>query len=113
MSIITKIAAVDAEAQQIIEETLEKLKECQKAVDEHLKAIKAGQVDTGKSLDTEVRQLTKLSDFVITERTKFNERRQQDERIEHGYQIDLDAARYQIGCRLDRLRARRCPKGLT
>ncbi|QIE46389.1 hypothetical protein G5B38_13135 [Pseudohalocynthiibacter aestuariivivens] len=59
-------------------------------------------------LITDIKQWLK---FAIETEVKLEQREKKEKGIVNGYALDIDAARHSIGCRLDRLRRAKCPKG--
>ncbi|WP_245964214.1 hypothetical protein [Roseovarius spongiae] len=72
--------------------------------------LRAGKHDlAGASrMRSDIRQWLKLA---IDVEMEIEKREKTDKGIVNGYALDLDAARTSVGCRLDRLRRARCPKG--
>ena len=71
--------------------------------------IKAGELNELKNAakaTSEIRQWLKIA---IEAEAQLEKRRREDRGIVHGFAIDLDGARTQIGGRLDRLRRAGCP----
>ena len=74
--------------------------------------IAAGDFDAlreGTRVTGELRQWLKLA---LETEIRLEERRKQHDGIVNNYAIDFQEARDQIGSRLDRLRAARCPTGI-
>ncbi|MBE0452400.1 hypothetical protein [Roseovarius autotrophicus] len=75
-----------------------------------IRAGDLGELKNATRATAEIRQWLKIA---IEAEAQLDKRRQQERGIAHGYAIDLDAARHEIGCRLDRLRRARCTGGLS
>lgn|SRR5690554_2234355 len=56
---------------------------------------------------SDIRQWLKMA---IEAETQLEQRNKREQGIVNGYALDMDAARYSIGCRLDRLRRAGCPR---
>jgi hypothetical protein len=70
--------------------------------------IRSGDLDELKNATkatTEIRQWLKIA---LEAEAQLERRRKEDLGIVHGYALDFDDARHQIGCRLDRLKRASC-----
>lgn len=74
-----------------------------------IRAGDLGELKNATRATAEIRQWLKIA---IEAEAQLDKRRQQERGIAHGFAIDFDAARHEIGCRLDRLRRARCAGGL-
>lgn len=70
--------------------------------------IRAGEIDELKNATRATAEIRQWLKIAIEAEVQLDKRRQQDLGIVHGYGFDFDAARTEIGCRLDRLRRTRC-----
>ena len=70
--------------------------------------IKAGDLDELKSATKATAEIRQWLKIAIEAEAQLDKRKRHERGIAHGYAIDFDAARDEIGCRMDRLRRARC-----
>jgi len=71
--------------------------------------IKAGDLTELKNATKATGEIRQWLKIAIEAETQLARRTKEERGIVHGYALDFDAARTQIGCRLDRLRRSGCP----
>ncbi|MGI3210448.1 hypothetical protein ACROSR_04955 [Roseovarius tibetensis] len=70
--------------------------------------IKAGDLDELKNATKATGEIRQWLKIAIEAEAQLEKRKRQERGIVHGYAIDFDDARTEIGCRMDRLRRARC-----
>jgi hypothetical protein len=70
--------------------------------------IRAGDLDELKNATKATGEIRQWLKIAIEAEAQLEKRRREERGIVHGYAIDFDSARDQIGGRLDRLRRARC-----
>lgn len=73
--------------------------------------IQAGDLDQLKHATKATGEIRQWLRIAIEAEAQLEKRNKRDRGIVRDYALDLDDARAQIGCRLDRLRRARCPGG--
>jgi soluble cytochrome b562 len=84
--------------------TEEQFTEAAQALAQALTAVRGGRLDEAKAALGAVRDLKAAFHLVQEERARVEKLRRQAAGIVHGYAIDMDAARDEVGRRLARLR---------
>jgi hypothetical protein len=70
--------------------------------------IRAGDLDELKNATKATAEIRQWLKIAIEAEAQLEKRRREDRGIVHGYALDFDDARHQIGCRLDRLKRAGC-----
>lgn len=75
--------------------------------------IRAGEFEELKNATRATAEIRQWLRIAIEAEAQLEKRNKQRKGIVHDYALDLDVARSEVGCRLDRLRRRRCPAGIS
>ncbi|MBN2906128.1 MAG: hypothetical protein JXJ18_05425 [Rhodobacteraceae bacterium] len=104
MALITTPAGGDAAAQAVLEEAEEHYRRTIRALHTIIEEVEAGQTARARELKGALSDLGKAAQTAFDERVRVEKRLRTETGIVHEYALDLDAARVEIGRRLDRLR---------
>ncbi|MDR9393583.1 MAG: hypothetical protein RI571_04570 [Roseovarius sp.] len=85
------------------------LAEMREELEERYKQIRAGNFSGLEDSKTAVADIRQWLRIALEAEVQLEKRRKQEQGLAGGYGIDFDAARAEVGCRLDRLRRSRCP----
>lgn len=99
--------------EQLFKDAAEQMARFEGFLGQTITDIEAGDLSATKGLAGQLRDLVKARDVVLQERIKLEEREREFSRSRAQGELDLDEARTEIGCRLARLRAARCPRQLS
>lgn len=75
--------------------------------------IRAGELDELKNATKATAEIRQWLKIALEAEAQLERRKKEDRGIVHGYALDFEDARHQIGCRLDRLKRANCQGGLS
>ena len=91
---------------KVVEEQLLEMSNALIALQERVRHGELEALKDSAKLTVEIRHWLKMA---LETEQRCEDRRREQQGIVNGYALDLDAARTEVGCRLARLRATRCP----
>ncbi len=106
--------ATDREVEELFASVQREIANLRNEVEELTKKLRAGEDTEAKDAKSKVAALSGLLTTCHKVETSLVEcRNKRSGSAGGGYALDLDAARAEIGCRLDRLRIRGCQSGVS
>lgn len=107
MGTITAPAEGDPAAWAVLEEAEKHYRRTIRLLNEIIEEVEAGQSDRARALRGALGDLGKAVQTAFDERLRVEKLRRDETGGSREYALDLDEARLEIGCRLDRLRSAR------